>query len=333
MVMAPPVADSPWIVPARRVLSAWETWKLGRARRLARFAGQQVLSEEDANDAIAAALRRGAPFLAGRMGFHELDAVVTQNGVLARQSSSRWRRWRSQLRAEPGTWNEGLLQSLDQIAGFFPAEPEMAARLATELTQAFSEIDLAAIWFRRYEDELMRSHAPGARPILPRGLEPYYHAKPWSMALAGMRVLIVHPYEQSIRAQFPRHREIFGSRRVWPACELLTVKTVQTLAGERAGFDNWFDALAHMRRMIDAVEFDVAIVGAGAYGLPLAAHVKRMGKMAIHMGGATQLLFGIRGKRWDDRPEVTRLYNEHWVRPSAEETPPAHRSVENGAYW
>jgi hypothetical protein len=39
---------------------------------------------------------------------------------------------------------------------------------------------------------------------------------------------------------------------------------------------------------IDCLEFDVALIGAGAYGLPLAACVKRLGKKAIHMGGVTK---------------------------------------------
>jgi glycerol-3-phosphate dehydrogenase len=51
-------------------------------------------------------------------------------------------------------------------------------------------------------------------------------------------------------------------------------------------------------------DYDVALIGCGAYGLPLASHVKRKGKQSIHLGGGLQLLFGIKGKRWDDNPEV-----------------------------
>ena len=42
--------------------------------------------------------------------------------------------------------------------------------------------------------------------------------------------------------------------------------------------------------------FDVAIIGCGAYGFPLAAKLKQAGKIVIHLGGATQLLFGIIGR-------------------------------------
>ena len=77
----------------------------------------------------------------------------------------------------------------------------------------------------------------------------------------------------------------------------------------------------------------MAIIGAGAYGLPLAAHVKRLGKKAVHLGGATQILFGIRGKRWDEMPFFQKLYNEHWVRPLPSEVPKDYQRVEGGCYW
>ena len=48
------------------------------------------------------------------------------------------------------------------------------------------------------------------------------------------------------------------------------------------------------------IDFDVAIIGCGAYGFPLAAKLKQAGKQAIHLAGATQLLFGIKGKRWEE---------------------------------
>ena len=79
--------------------------------------------------------------------------------------------------------------------------------------------------------------------------------------------------------------------------------------------------------------FDVAIVGAGAWSLPLTAHARALGRIGIHMGGATQILFGIRGARWDDHPVIAGFYNEAWVRPGPGERPAAHEAVEGGCYW
>jgi hypothetical protein len=65
----------------------------------------------------------------------------------------------------------------------------------------------------------------------------------------------------------------------------------------------------------------------------LIAHVKRSGKKASHLGGASQLLFGIKGCRWDNHPVISPLYNGHWVRPAPEDIPNDANKVENGCYW
>ena len=90
----------------------------------------------------------------------------------------------------------------------------------------------------------------------------------------------------------------------------------------------------HTTSRINAIDFDIAIIGCGAYGMPLAAHVKRIGKKAVHLGGQTQLLFGIKGKRWETgHDKIKSMFNEHWVYPSNDERPKNFISVESGAYW
>jgi hypothetical protein len=79
--------------------------------------------------------------------------------------------------------------------------------------------------------------------------------------------------------------------------------------------------------------FDVALLGCGAAGIPLAVHAKRLGKIGVHTGGPTQLLFGIRGGRWDTRPEFQPFFNDAWVRPKPDETPKEAPKVDKGGYW
>ena len=111
------------------------------------------------------------------------------------------------------------------------------------------------------------------------------------------------------------------------------VKAIQSNAGGTTKYPNWFAALDNMKSEISKANFDIAIIGAGAYGLPLAAYVKTMGKQAVQMSGATQVLFGIKGKRWDTHPVISKFYNEAWVRPLKIETPPEIKKVEGGSYW
>lgn len=61
--------------------------------------------------------------------------------------------------------------------------------------------------------------------------------------------------------------------------------------------------------------------------------MKQLGKIAIQMSGSTQILFGIKGKRWENIPEVSKLFNEYWIRPAENETPKKSEKVEGGSYW
>ena len=146
-------------------------------------------------------------------------------------------------------------------------------------------------------------------------------------------MLVIHPFDQSIKSQYAKRHLLFRDPETLPTFDLRTLRPVWSAAGQDGGFRSWSDALDWMCGQMEAIEFDVALIGAGGYGLPLAAHAKRMGKKAVHLGGALQLLFGIKGKRWDSRASYQTLYNEHWMRPMQAETPASNTQVEDGCYW
>ena len=84
----------------------------------------------------------------------------------------------------------------------------------------------------------------------------------------------------------------------------------------------------------EKIDFDIALLGCGAYGYPLAAHIKKMGKQAIHLGGCLQILFGLKGRRWDEEePDIVARYNDYWHYPMASEVPKGSGDVEGGTYW
>lgn len=132
--------------------------------------------------------------------------------------------------------------------------------------------------------------------------------------------------------QYQNREKPFENKKILPDFELITHMSVQSLGGH-PNFKSWFEALESMVNEISKIDFDIAIIGAGAYGLPLAAMIKGMGKKAIHLGGATQMLFGVYGKRWESKKEFQELINPHWVKPSKNETPSSAKNVENACYW
>lgn len=92
-----------------------------------------------------------------------------------------------------------------------------------------------------------------------------------------------------------------------------------------------------MNDEISKQDFDLLIVGCGTYGLPLAAYAKALDKRTIHWGGGIQLLFGIKGKRWERNyheinTHLTDLFNEYWVYTNVFEHPKNLNKVEGGYY-
>lgn len=221
-------------------------------------------------------------------------------------------------------------------AGFFPQNINLLPRYADLMIDACESVDMLGVWFNRYEDFIIEHFCDENTKLCGLGkLEAYSDLKnPWSKALEGKKVLVIHPFEQSIKSQYKRRTELFGEYDVLPNFELITLKAVQTIAGMKDNrFKDWFEALEYMHKESQQIDFDVAIIGCGAYGFPLAAMIKRDGKKAIHLGGATQVMFGIKGKRWDDNPYISKLYNDSWCYPMDEETPLKKFLVEGGTYW
>ncbi len=194
-------------------------------------------------------------------------------------------------------------------------------------------LDVLGSW--RVEEFFLSSYLKNARKVSLMYLEPYFQDEPWSMYLKDKNVLVIHPFCQTIESQYYTKRELlFKDKRVLPQFKSLqTIKAVQTIAGNRSNFSNWFDALDHMKSQVDELDFDVAIIGCGAYGFPLAAHIKRKGKSAIHLGGATQILFGVKGKRWLENKKFKHIINEHFVFPMESEKVNGAHQVEGACYW
>lgn len=214
-------------------------------------------------------------------------------------------------------------------AGFFPVDRKHLHRFSQLMLDDIQQLDILASW--RPEEIFFKKQLGNVFRISLGDLCPRNEFMFWSKCLKNRKVLVVHPFADTIRRQYIENRNrIFTEPDILPEfAKLETVKAVQSIASNDVGFKSWFDALDYMKKQIDKHEYDVALIGCGAYGFPLAAYVKRMGKQAIHMGGVLQLLFGIRGKRWDNLG----LYNDYWTSPNVNERPHNFNMIENGCYW
>ena len=283
--------------------------------------GQPVCWASEGNDLVGSTLAAGAPCLIARLGDTELRAM------------SYFLRWR-QGRRLPLSYRPGLRQAMHNASGFFPADGDSLDRFSITMLDATANTDVMGVWFNRSEARVINAYCPRARLVHVEALLSMLYEKPWSAQLAQKRVLVVHPFARSIESQYHNRRNaIFANPSVLPEFSLSTLVPVQSFAGNACEYSDWFEALSRTCERIGREDFDIALIGAGAYGLPLASFVKNMGRQAVHMGGATQLLFGIKGRRWEQYDEIPPFFNDAWVRPLPEEKPPGAHTVDGGAYW
>ena len=264
---------------------------------------------------IETALRHGQPFCAARMG--HVEARLLGEWLL-----------------RGGRWSRATRLEAHANAGVFPVSDAGLGRFAQIYQQALQHVDLLGFWQSEHQAALVSQLQPLPTLCPLSALEPFRQRQPWSAALAGRSVLVVHPFVASIQAQYDSHRSgLFVDPRVLPAFDLQVYRPPLTHAPLTGGFRTWTEALERLQERVLAMSFEVALLGCGAYGLPLAAALRREGRQVIHLGGALQLLFGIRGRRWEGDPQIQQLITPHWIRPSSAETPEAAAAIEGGCYW
>ena len=290
-----------------------------------------------ANKTIYELLRSDKPCMIGRFGSNEIESTVfTRNRLYYKYDLFNYARGKSDIWWYP----ENTINRMYYNAGFFSPSIEQLDKFGEEMMKAMPLLDVLGSWCK--EEGYFLDKLSNATFIDLELLNPLWgsDSKPWTLALEEKKVLVVHPFTETIQTQYTQRELVHKDPRILPKFSLITIKAVQSITGQKPdNYDTWFDALQYMQDEIDKTNYDVCIIGCGAYGFLLAAHCKRMGKKAIHLGGATQLLFGIKGKRWEDPcygfngTSYTSYFTPYWVRPSSKEKPLQSNTIENGCYW
>ncbi len=224
--------------------------------------------------------------------------------------------------------------NLYELSGVYPMSEEIFNDFIREYSQGCNNIDVLATWLR---GEKFFVSIDKKNLISLKGLsDPFLFNNPWSQALINKKVLIIHPFIDTIYTQYINFRSLLFpyNTTALPEFELIPMKAIQSLFGASSDeFDSWTLALSSMKNQIRTLDFDLALIGAGAYGIPLGSYIKDLGKQAIVMGGSLQLLFGIRGRRWDKLDQYKTIFNEHWTYPSGKEILCHKELVEDSCYW
>lgn len=251
--------------------------------------------------------------------------------------------------SDPLDWPPRLLDQLQRHAGIFPSTPEAVDRWCKQYLSCLKDLTgTAAGWYQPFwnlENTILdRFTEPTCFRTPLRSLEPYYHAPDlwWTKTLAGKKVAVVTSFANTVDKQVRSGR----LAAAWPA-GLMDMSGVQwtfirtgyapTLALGRAGWPpgitNWVKAVESVVVQVLRSKAQVAIIGCGGLGMIVGGLLKRWGVSSIVLGGATQVLFGIKGRRWANHSVISKFWGEGWVWPAADEIPGGADLIEGGCYW
>lgn len=291
-------------------------------RKVAQAYGSRRIEHDIAAGAeqLRELIRAGRPAAVGKIGASELR--VCREAAAIRDGRAK-------------EFSKSVKHEIHLHSGLFPPTDAVLARFAERYEADCPEVDLLAAWFIEGEQAFVERYVPRASLIRMVALEPHMAPNPpWTSLLAGKRVVVVSPFARSIASQYARREEVWAKLPgLLPDWQLRTVRAPLSDFLVKSPHPDWFAALAALEAELTKEPFDLAIIGAGAFSIPLAVKAKKLGAIGVHLGGAAQIVFGVAGGRWQESDVLRPLATEAWVRPSGDEVPPDYKKMEGGCYW
>ena len=268
----------------------------------------------DGNNFISHHLKNDIPFAAGKIGGTELKLLYTllNNSVIP----------------------EDLKIEAENVSGLVPTTQESLKWFSNTYLEALNRMDLLCKWSKiipQLEHDLIQKTDAYITPL--QHIEPYFFETPWTNFLKDKKVLVFSPFAESFSNNFNNFDKIWNGK-ITNNFELKAVSYPTSITiTENNEFVNYKEIYEKYIEIINTENFDVGIFGTGYTGLMFASECKKIGKAGIHLGGSTQMLFGVLGSRWKQIKEFEPLINEHWTHPQPQETPRKFYTVEDGCYW
>jgi len=280
---------------------------------------------------VCSYFQNSKPFFIGRNGSTELEILnyyyKTKNKNIPQQ----------------------LCNRIELYSGIFPATPESVYKWIEIYFESLYSVDaIAEGWYeplKEFENKFLDKIISQRESLFLRNLEPYYFPKElrWTKYLKGKRVGIINPFSELCETQTYMAKAIWGEYN----CEFLLPLSTSwipirtyfppSIAGKNLEMawkcKDWEEAVESLVQKAVSEQIEVALIGCGAIGMIVGARLKALGISVIVMGGALQILFGVRGKRWENHSVISKFFNDAWINVSDDLKPTGAYKIENACYW
>lgn len=271
------------------------------------------------------------------------DALISPDTVLIGRLSGNETRLTG-LILKGKTLDSSLIHNLLFVAGLFFKNKDSIERYVDLYLKAILNSKLLGIWDGcmksqaiDFYDILDKQHA-NIKQIKAQSIEPYYFMYNdeyrFNEIIKEKKILIISSHVETMKLQL-KHLDKLFPKKIFQNNEFIFFKPPMTHAGNHNHTD-WENNFNKFKDDIISLnnDFDLALVSCGGYGMIISNFIKeKCNRDTIYVGGALQLWFGIKGKRWDLNPKVSKFYNQYWVRSIPSEIPVGNKFVEDSCYW
>lgn len=279
----------------------------------------------ESNKKIIELIQTNKPFYITRLG--DLESVISIQYMIYKKVNT------DLLKMNNSLYNAGIYSKNDL------SKIELYCKL---YNQSVIESNYLASFENLYiENQKFYKNNFNIKQLHSRVLEPFYivdkNVIPWTHYLKNKKILIIHPFIKSFKKQLNNDFQIFKDKPLFDKNQqFIFYKCYQTIAGNHIHND-WYETFTLMCEDIKNIDFDIALLGCGGYGLPLCHYIKNdLNKSAIYIGGGLQLLFGVFGGRWENSEFWKKIIEENnckFIKPTEDEICKNSVTIENNCYW
>jgi len=307
--------------------------QLGKKELYQKKLGSHVLSRKDFIDEIKAKVKSQTGYAAARIGISEQFWMYYPLMLQKENNKTKLRVFEKHLKFH------GYLQS-----GIFPPELQFLLKYNAFFLEQIKVIDcLGMILDSVMGPEIIRFHhiknkLVYFKDMIPDRSTPSNPENDYLQYFKNKKILIVCPFAHFLKKR--AQKEIFEG--VWSKINKKwfsprSVDSVEFPYGfskrTHTLYDSSLELFESIENKIDKKDFDIALVAAAGLTVPIAASVKKMGKLALSLGGDLQVLFGVTGKRWRRKKRWQKDYFNQWWVGLPRHYHPDESEACSGAYW
>lgn len=288
-------------------------------------AEQGMLGLLDANNLLTEALASKELFFATKIGANEKQWLRPIVAPLLHGYESSYKNVNPQHAYENGRCP----------AGVYPFDLPNVIFMMEEVVNSFSAVDLLLSWGGHYDERLLCSTLRHY-PIFANGISAMnlWHciedglpvAKHWLSSCTGKKILLVTPFQESIRHALKLHDNFYSGFFRPASIDYMRPPTnYEYFCVDANDSVSSMSSLRRLKAECSNYDFDIALLGCGVYSLPLGSFIARkLKKKVVNLGGDLHHNFGITGGRWRDRwvPVQERCLHRHPISVLECERPP-----------